>query len=105
MISHKHKCIFIHIPKCAGTSVEVNFSNKHSNHCPVAVFARKYPRKFKNYFKFSFVRNPFDRLVSVYAYYVNGGNKSKHDEPIAHEYRKVNFIFRLWKFFYKIFNR
>jgi len=22
MISHKHKCIFIHIPKCAGTSVE-----------------------------------------------------------------------------------
>lgn len=23
MISHKHKCIFIHIPKCAGTSIEV----------------------------------------------------------------------------------
>ena len=22
MISHKHKCIFLHIPKCAGTSVE-----------------------------------------------------------------------------------
>lgn len=22
MISHKHKCIFIHIPKCAGTSIE-----------------------------------------------------------------------------------
>jgi hypothetical protein len=22
MISHKHKCIFIHVPKCAGTSIE-----------------------------------------------------------------------------------
>ena len=22
MISHEHKCIFIHIPKCAGTSIE-----------------------------------------------------------------------------------
>ena len=22
MISHKHKCIFIHISKCAGTSIE-----------------------------------------------------------------------------------
>ena len=22
MVSHKHKCIFIHIPKCAGTSIE-----------------------------------------------------------------------------------
>ena len=23
MISHTHKCIFIHIPKCAGTSIEI----------------------------------------------------------------------------------
>lgn len=23
MISHKYKCIFIYIPKCAGTSMEV----------------------------------------------------------------------------------
>ena len=22
MISHKYKCIFIHLPKCAGTSIE-----------------------------------------------------------------------------------
>ena len=28
MISHTHKIIFIHIPKCAGSSVEVYFKNK-----------------------------------------------------------------------------
>lgn len=27
MISHKHKCIFIHIPKCAGTSIESAFGH------------------------------------------------------------------------------
>lgn len=27
MISHKHKCIFIHIPKCAGTSIEKSFGH------------------------------------------------------------------------------
>lgn len=27
MISHKHKCIFIHIPKCAGTSIEATLGH------------------------------------------------------------------------------
>jgi hypothetical protein len=27
MISHKHRCIFIHIPKCAGTSIEAAFGH------------------------------------------------------------------------------
>ena len=27
MISHEYKCIFIHIPKCAGTSIESAFGH------------------------------------------------------------------------------
>jgi sulfotransferase famil protein len=31
MISHKHQCIFIHIPKCAGTSIE-SLLGHHKNY-------------------------------------------------------------------------
>ena len=31
MISHKHKCIFIHIPKIAGTSIEDTLFTSHEN--------------------------------------------------------------------------
>ena len=32
MISHKYKCIFIHIAKCAGTSIENSFGIDTKNH-------------------------------------------------------------------------
>lgn len=69
MISHAHKAIFIHIPKCGGTStsqalINRNFTgdfNKASTHW------RKYDINLHtNYFKFTSVRNPWDRFVSEY---------------------------------------
>ncbi|PZX09855.1 sulfotransferase family 2 domain-containing protein [Celeribacter halophilus] len=32
MISHRHKCIFIHIPKCAGTSIEAVLGHHENTH-------------------------------------------------------------------------
>jgi hypothetical protein len=95
MISHEHKCIFIHIPKAAGQSVEHYFLKKlgldwnsrsplllRKNNEPNAgpptlahMQAIEYVRYhyisrqlFDEYFKFSFVRNPWSRLVSTYKF-------------------------------------
>ena len=93
MISHDKKCIFIHIPKCGGTSVEdviwpqeqgrteddlwmgfVNrFENKYQTGGLQHLLARQVREEvgsdvFSTYYKFAFVRNPWDRIVSQFSY-------------------------------------
>jgi len=74
-ISHKYRCLFIHIPKAGGTSVETSslFDDQRNltreyvgGHLKAKEYKQKYPEEFQNYFKFSFTRNPFDRLVSAF---------------------------------------
>lgn len=67
-----HRAIFIHIPKTAGSSVAQALSGG-SRHVPYFEYERINPRKFKRFFKFAFVRNPWDRLVSTYFFLKNGG--------------------------------
>jgi len=43
------------------------------------------PKDFKNYFKFTFVRNPFDRLVSAFFFLKKGGMNPK-DKKWAEEH-------------------
>lgn len=91
MISHKHKCIFIHIPKCGGSSVESvlwpasrtesdlwmgfvsRYCNKYQTGGLQHLFAQQVRQEvgeayFDRYFKFSFVRNPWDKAVSQFEY-------------------------------------
>lgn len=76
--SHKHKVIFIHIPKTAGTSVLKILMGKkiRRDHLSYSVYQKAQSKIFNNYFKFCFVRNPYDRLVSAFEYLKNGGNQN-----------------------------
>lgn len=91
MLSKRHKCIFVHIPRCGGTSVEsiiwpgrrtpeelwMGFVDPHHNKYQTGALQHLLARqirqeigesRFSSYFKFAIVRNPFDRLVSQFAY-------------------------------------
>lgn len=82
MINHEHKFIFIHIPKTAGTSMEDffidRFNLKRKDHiywCDERnqwaqhfTLAELESHKYDDYFKFAFVRNPWERVVSACMY-------------------------------------
>ena len=68
MISHEHRAIFVHIQKTGGESVTSAFGQSNrlaEKHVSAQELRTLYGQAVWNsYFKFSIVRNPWDRLVS-----------------------------------------
>lgn len=82
----RYKCIYVHIPKTAGTSIlsALGQKGRGRNHFPWYIYHSASPRKFNKYFKFAFVRNPWTRLYSAYRYLRSGGNQVE-DLKISHQ--------------------
>jgi hypothetical protein len=79
LISKKYKFIFVHIQKTGGTSVMVVLSKNIPDLKPLCFkhdgavegIAELGEDEWKTYFKFAFVRNPWDRLLSWYSMIIN----------------------------------
>lgn len=68
--------LFIHVPKCAGSSIEKALGVSGGGHTSVHFHQLCIARStFKTLFKFSFVRDPFSRVYSVYRYLIFGGDR------------------------------
>ena len=95
MISHPHKTVFVHIPKCGGQSIEAAFladlGLTWAERAPLLLRPNDQPRLgpprlahlmardyvachylsaelFESYFSFALVRSPFARVLSFYHY-------------------------------------
>jgi hypothetical protein len=96
MISHKHKIIFVHIPKTAGSSINSFFHPNVKFHFKISDYDRLFgwcPKRrihmqhatskqlleteliseevWNSYYKFSFIRNPWDRAYSDFLWIKN----------------------------------
>jgi hypothetical protein len=68
-IFHNVRGIFIHIPKCAGTSIEKTLGGQEfGGHSTVKGIREKYPMEWNQYYKFTIVRDPLTRFASGYHY-------------------------------------
>jgi len=119
MISHSKKFVFVHIPKTAGTSItnvldthcEVKSANDPS--CPFYYHASAIELKnffdemkwdWNEYFKFTFVRNPWDRLVSYYEFTKQRYEKLMNDKLLSTDLICKQFGEQVYSFEYFIFN-
>jgi hypothetical protein len=106
MIFKKINSIFVHIPRTGGTSISTALrkysdqevkvlpeglmivpGGKHKNSTELA----KTIDNFDKYFKFCFVRNPWDRFVSFYTWYRTSNDFKKLNEVRHKMYRNMNF--------------
>jgi hypothetical protein len=98
MICHTYKCIFIHQRKCAGTSIIRAFGLRPDDpdwhFMNDGVMSPEYESAPAGYFRFSVIRNPWDRFVSGWKYCNTVQCRSLSEilvnlPPKGHDYRHV----------------
>lgn len=76
----RYGCIFVHVPRTAGTSFHKALFDgpKPGGHQPAWHYRMVFDRQeFEELYKFSIVRNPWDRLVSTFFFLKNGGMREE----------------------------
>ena len=95
MILHLYGCVFIHVPKTGGVSISnvLEIPRKYQGHTRL----KDHKNHPDDYFKFCFVRNPWDRFVSCYFYfkeYGRGDNLDRHNGEIVNSFSSFDEFVR-----------
>ena len=118
VLCHNKKCIFIHIPKTAGTSIEQFlrekgrndleflgvYNNRSTHHYTSSELKNKIPYYFSIYYKFSIVRNPYDRLLSEYYWCPIPNVGFKAGKSKEHFINYVEQVVKYEQYFTNIYN-
>lgn len=96
-----YQCIFIHVPKTGGMSIRKTLFGKSNlyPHLTIRNYQRLLPeQKVNGYYKFAFVRNPWDRLVSAYSFLRAGGlnERGKRWESQLSKYQSFDCFVKDW---------
>lgn len=104
MISHEYKCIFIHQRKCAGISILQTFGFDDPtipdwHFMNDGVLCPEYYARPLDYFRFTVVRNPWDRFVSGWLYCEETRDRPLRDllqdlPKIGHDYTHITRLQR-----------
>jgi len=90
MRDKERNLIFIHINRCAGTSIERFFGWK-GDHKTVLDHVKDLGWKnFESHYSFAFVRNPWDKMLSMYQHNLDGGANARRSQAVN------DFEFNTW---------
>ncbi len=79
IVNKQHNFIFIHVPRTGGKSVrEMWGRNAHKQHMTYEETTKTFKElNFNEYFTFGFIRNPWERVYSLFCKHVSDGVASK----------------------------
>jgi len=102
VINDEYKVIFVHIPLTGGHSIKSLFGGKSSKyltppnkigpHGSPKLYKERFPEQWRDYYRFTMVRNPWDRLVSAWSKGQTRSGKIKNLE----NFKKIKNQFTLF---------
>tara|TARA_Y100001973_G_C5101882_1_gene283133 strand:- start:194 stop:817 length:624 start_codon:yes stop_codon:yes gene_type:complete len=89
VVNDRLRYLFVHVPKCAGSSMTSFGWNRGSGHSSLQCLCDKNP-EIKPYFRWAFVRNPWDRMVSAHQACTD------RIQPIAKKWNDFDYFLKSW---------